>query len=75
MAAVADDVERLARLAYTDAPATTQDNHAKEQFVDAIMDGDLRVRVLQTRPGTLQDALKSALELESYTLAVRLSER
>ena len=49
LAAVADDVERLARLAYTDAPATTQDNLAKEQFVDAIMDGDLRVRVLQTR--------------------------
>ena len=71
LAAVADEVERLARLAYNDAPATTQDNHAKEQFVDAITDDDLRVRVLQTRPGTLQDALRSALELESYTLAVR----
>ena len=71
LAAVADEVERLARLAYNDAPATTQDNHAKEQFVDAITDDDLRVRVLQTRPGTLQDALRYALELKSYTLAVR----
>ena len=71
MAAVADEVERLARLAYNDAPATTQDNHAKEQFVDAIMDDDLRVLVLQTRPGTLHDPLRSALELASYTLAVR----
>ena len=71
LAEVADEVERLARLAYNDAPATTQDTHAKEQFVDAITDDDLRVRVMQTRPVTLQDALRSALELESYTLAVR----
>ena len=67
---VADEVERQAHLAYNDAPATTQDTHAKEHFVDAITDDDLRVRVLQTRPVTLQDALRSALELEN-TLAVR----
>ena len=71
LADVADEVERLARLAYNDAAATTQDTHAKEQFVDAITDDELHVRVLQTRPETLQDALRSALELESYTLAVR----
>ena len=71
LADVADEVERLARLAYNDTPATTQDTHAKEQFVDAITDDDLRVRMLQTRPVTLQDALRSALELESYSLAVR----
>ena len=68
---VADDVERLARLAYNDTPVATQDTHAKEQFIDAITDDDLRVRVLQSRPTNLQEALRSALELESYTLAVR----
>ena len=66
-------VERLSRLAYNDAPISTQDNHAKEQFIDVITDDDLRIRILQTRPANLQDALRTALELESYTLAVRRS--
>ena len=43
----------------------------KEQFIDAITDDDICVRVLQSRPTNLQEALRSALELESYTLAVR----
>ena len=71
LAEMADEVERLSKLAYNDAPITTQDTHAKEQFIDAIIDDDLRVRVLQSRPTNLQEALRSALELESYTLAVR----
>ena len=73
LAEVADEVERLSRLAYNDAPISTQDNHAKEQCIDAITDDDLRIRILQTRPANLQDALRTALELESYTLAVRRS--
>ena len=68
---VADDVERLARLTYADASIDTQNIHAMEQFIEAICDDDLRVRVLQSRPTNLQEALRSALELESYTLAVR----
>ena len=32
LAEVADEVERLSRLAYNDTPISTQDNHAKEQF-------------------------------------------
>ena len=68
---MADDVERLARLTYADASIDTQNIHAMEQFIDAICDDDLRVRVLQSRPTNVQEALRSALELESYTLAVR----
>ena len=68
---MADDIKRLARLAYDDAPTAMQDTHAKEQFIDAMTDDDLRVRVLQSRPTSLREAPKSALELESFTLAVR----
>ena len=71
---VADDVERLARLTYADASIDTQNIHAMEQFIEVICDDDLRVRVLQSRPMNLQEALTSALELESYTLAVRAME-
>ena len=58
-------------MAYNDASIANQDTHAKEQFSDAITDDDLRVRVLQSQPTNLQESLRSALELESYTLAVR----
>ena len=40
---MADEVERLARLAYNDAPIANQDTHAKEQFINTTTDDDLRV--------------------------------
>ena len=68
---MADDIERLTRLAHDDAPTAIQDTQAKEQFINAITDNDLRVRVLQSRPTSLREALRSALELESFTLVIR----
>ena len=44
---------------------------AKDQFVDALPDEDMRLRIRQNKPGTLRDALKLALELESYQMASR----
>lgn len=44
---------------------------AKDQFIDALQDEDTKLRIRQLRPETLQQALESALELESYYLAGR----
>lgn len=44
---------------------------AKEQFIDAILDGDTRLRLKQSKPQSLQAALELAMELESYRLASR----
>ena len=44
---------------------------AKEQFIDAILDGDTRLRLKQSRPHSLRPALTLAMELESYRLASR----
>ena len=66
---LAEDIERLARLAYADAPPTLVDTLARDQLVDCLPDDDMRLR--QERPQTLQRALELALELESFQLANR----
>ena len=66
-----EDLECLARLAYPSAPDKMKDLLAKEQFIDAILDGDTRLRLKQSRPHSLRAALTLAMELESYRLASR----
>lgn len=69
--ALAEDVERLARLAYPGASDTMVLTLAKEQFIDALQDEDTKLRIRQLRPQNLQQALETALEMESYYLAGR----
>ncbi len=66
-----EDVERLVRLAYPDAAPTILEVLAKDHFVDALTDDDMKLRIRQSRPGSLQQALETALELESYQLVSR----
>ena len=68
---LAEDVERLARLAYPDASAEMLEVLAKDQFIDALTDEDFRLRIRQNKPETLRNALEQALELESIQLANR----
>ena len=42
---LAEDVERLTQLAYPDTPATMIEVLARDQFLDAIPDEDLQVKV------------------------------
>ena len=42
---VAEDIERLARLAYPDAPVDVLETLTKDQFIDALIDEELRLRV------------------------------
>ena len=57
---LAEDVERLARLAYPDATVTVLETLSKDQFIDALMDDELRLRVAQARPTSLRAALGTA---------------
>lgn len=68
---LAGDVERLAHLAYPDAADDMLEIIVKDQFLDALRDDDLRLRIRQNRPTTLNEALERALELESYQVANR----
>ena len=66
---LAEDVERLTRLAYPEAAEAMIVVLAKDQFIDALPDEDMRLRIRQSRPPTLRQALETALELESYSMA------
>ncbi len=68
---LAEDVERLVRLAYPRAAMSLQELLAKDHFIDALADEDMRLKVRQARPRGLREALQAALELESYQLASR----
>ena len=71
LAELMEDIERLARLAYADAAPAMLELLAKDQFIDSLTDVDIKLKVRQSRPETLQLALEAALELESYQLASR----
>ena len=68
---MAEDVERTARLAYPDASEPMIETLAKDQFIDALHDEDMRLKLRQSRPETLRRAVETALELESCQLASR----
>ena len=65
---LAEDVEKLTRLSYPDAPMAMLDILSKDQFLDALQD-NLRLRIRQHRPTSLHRALETVLELEAIELA------
>ena len=65
---LAEDIERLSRLSYPDAPPTLRDVLARDQSMDALPDEDTRLRIKQERPPTLRRAPETALELESFNI-------
>ena len=71
MPELAEYVETLTRAAYPDASAELQDIMARDNFIDALPDDDVRLKIRQSRPPSLQAALESAIELESFRLASR----
>ena len=56
----------LTHLAYPTAPIDVRETLAKEQFIDALVDADMRLRIKQARPQTLNDAIRLAVELEAF---------
>ncbi len=59
---LAEDIKRLSRLAYPDVAQGMVDVLAKDQFIDAIADEDIRLRVRQNKSTSLWGALEHALE-------------
>ena len=69
LAELMEDIERLTRLAYPDVAPAMLELLAKDQFIDSSTDEDMKLRIQQNGPESLQQALEAALELESYWLA------
>lgn len=65
------EIRRLVRLAYPTAPENVIDALGKDCFIDALEDKDLRWRIYQVKAKTLDEAVCSAVEMESYKKAER----
>ena len=63
------DLKNLVYRAYPTATTELLDTLGKDHFIDAINDEDIRWRVYQSKPVTLDDAICSAVELEAYKIA------
>ena len=65
------DIRRLTNLAYSTAPPELKETLAKEQFIDALVNSDMRLRIKQARPLNLNDAVRHAVECEAFNRAER----
>ena len=63
------DIWRLTNLAYPTAPSDVRETLAKEQFIDALISSDMRLRIKQARPTSLNMAVRHAVELEAFNKA------
>ena len=53
-------------MAYPTAPRDVRDTMTKKQFLDALVESDMRLRVKQAKPLKLNDAIRHAVELEAF---------
>ena len=62
-------IRRLANLAYSTAPTEIRENLSKDQFVDALQDSEMRIRIKQALPKYLNDAIQLDVEIDAYNRA------
>ena len=62
-------IRRLANLAYPTTQTEIRETLSKDQFVDALQDSEMRIRIKQARPKYVNDAIQLAVELEAYNRA------
>ena len=68
-------IKRLTNLTYPTAPLDVRETLAKEYFIDALTDSDIRLRIKQARPATLNDAIRHAVELEAFVKVEQKSKQ
>ena len=68
---LAQAFQRLTRQAYPNAPTSLQDTLARDHFIDALPESEVRWHIHQARPRSLRDALTTALEIEAFYVADR----
>ena len=66
-------IRRLANSTYPKASSDIKETLSKDEFVDALVDSEMRIHIKQSRPSNLNEAIKLAAELEAYNRAERKS--
>jgi hypothetical protein len=63
---LSQEIRRLVQLAYPAAPNQLIEMLAKDHFVDAVNDGEIRWRIFQSKVQDLDQATAAAVEIETY---------
>ena len=66
MPEVGQSIRRLTNLEYPTAPYDVKATLAKEYIIDALISSDMRLRIKQSQPAKLNDAIRQAVELEAF---------
>ncbi|CAG2249599.1 unnamed protein product [Mytilus edulis] len=64
-------IRRLVNKAYPNAPSEVKETLAREQFLDSLVDSEMRIRIKQSRPENLNQTICLAVELEAFYKAER----
>lgn len=62
---LASSLRRLVSRAYPEAVPDLQDSLAKDQFIDALEDREIRIKLRESGPKTLDEAVSRALQIEA----------
>ena len=62
---LSSSLRRLASQAYPEAVPHLQDSLAKDQFIDALEDREIRIKLRESGPKTLDEAVHRALQIEA----------
>ena len=62
---LASSLRRLVGKAYPEAIPDLQDSLAKDQFIDALEDREIRMKIQESGPKTLDEAVSRALQIEA----------
>jgi hypothetical protein len=57
--------------AYPTVPENVSDTLAKQHFIEALADSEMRIRIKQSRHQNLNDAFRLAVELQTFNRAER----
>ena len=68
-------IRRLTELAYPELPRDSRERLARGYLVDAIPDAEIRAGIFRAHPRTLDEAIRAALETESFLKAERQRQR
>ena len=71
LSALSQDIKKLTRCAYPGAPSSVTDILALDQFIDALPDPDMRLRIREARPKNINDAEILAVRFETFKQADR----
>lgn len=71
MGELRQDIKRLMNLAFPTAPTEVRETLAKEKFVDAFINSDIRLKMEKARLTNLTDVVRHAVELETFYHAER----